>query len=199
MSIVTPNVSSEAIVSAPVPVCSGTRELEQKVTEKPVTEKSASKRKSPPKFHRINEVRQQQGVSIRTAARHLKLDTATVREQENATTDLKISDLCRWQEVLEVPLADLLVDNGAPLSQPVMERARLVRLMKTAAAIEEKAESSSVKRLAKMMMDQLIEVMPELKEVSAWHSVGQRRSLDEVGQIVERRLRDDFFMSHRDE
>ena len=69
----------------------------------------------------------------------------------------------------------------------------------SAAAIAEKAESDSVKRLAEMMIDQLIEVMPELKEVGPWHSVGQRRSLDEVGQVVERRIRDDFFSSFRDE
>jgi hypothetical protein len=41
--------------------------------------------------------------------------------------------------------------------------------------------------------------MPELQEVGPWHSVGQRRSLDEVGQVVERRIRDDFFSSFRDE
>jgi hypothetical protein len=32
--------------------------------------------------------------------------------------------------------------------------------------------------------------MPELKEVSPWHSVGQRRSLDEMGRIAENPLGD---------
>ena len=41
--------------------------------------------------------------------------------------------------------------------------------------------------------------MPELAEVSAWHSVGQRRSLNEYGKVVDRRLRDDFFTAHREE
>ena len=150
-------------------------------------------------LHRIAEVRNQQGVSLRTAARHLKSDLATVRQQEKATSDLRLSELAQWQELLDVPLVDLLVDSAAPLSQPVMERARLVRMMKTAASIAEKASSVEVQRMAKMLIDQLIEVMPELKEVSPWHSVGQRRSLEEVGRVVERRLRDDFFVVFRDE
>ena len=121
-----------------------------------------------------------------------------VRMQEDETNDLRISDLLRWQQVLGVPLQDLLVDPGTSLSTPVMERARLVRLMKTAAAIKENAESVGVQRLAEMLIQQLVEVMPELGEVSAWHSVGQRRSLEEYGRIVERRISDDFFNKYSD-
>lgn len=150
-------------------------------------------------LHRVAEVRKQQGVSLRTAARHMKRDIGSVREQEKETSDLRISDLLAWQQVLDVPLVDLIVDNAAPLSQPVMERARLVRMMKTAAAIAEKANSIEMKRMARMLVEQLIEVMPELSEVSPWHSVGQRRSLDEVGRIVERRMRDDYFTGFREE
>jgi hypothetical protein len=32
--------------------------------------------------------------------------------------------------------------------------------------------------------------MPELKDVSPWHSVGQRRSLDELGRIAEQPFSD---------
>ncbi len=74
-----------------------------------------------------------------------------------------------------------------------MERARLVRLMKTAASLKEKVKSVGAKRMATMLVQQLIEIMPELKEVSAWHSVGQRRSLEEYGKVIERRISDDFF------
>ena len=149
--------------------------------------------------HRVAEVRRQQGVSLRTVARHLKKDLATIRNQEKETTDLRLTELSEWQRVLDVPLVDLLVDSGSPLSRPVMERARLVRVMKTAASIAEKSDSVELDRLARMLIDQLVEMMPELSEVSPWHSVGQRRSLDEVGRIVERRLRDDFFHTSRDE
>jgi len=46
---------------------------------------------------------------------------------------------------------------------PVLERARLVRIMKTVAAISEKAESSSIKRLARTLASQLVELMPGWK------------------------------------
>ena len=150
-------------------------------------------------LHRIAEVRREQGVSLRSAARNLGTDISTARQQEEATTDLTLSQLIRWQKVLDVPLADLLVEPGTTLSQPVMERARMVRLMKTAAAIHEQTESTGVRRLATMLVEQLIEIMPELASVSAWHSVGQRRSLNEYGRVVERCIREDFFLAHHDE
>ena len=65
--------------------------------------------------------------------------------------------------------------------------------MKTAKAIQESAHNVSVKRLAKMLIEQLVEMMPELAEVSAWHSIGQRRTQDEVGRIAERPVSDNLF------
>ena len=44
------------------------------------------------------------------------------------------------------------------------------------------------------MKDQLIEIMPELADVGAWHTVGQRRSLDDLGCVFERRLSDDILL-----
>lgn len=145
------------------------------------------------KLHRIASVRQEQGVSLRSASRQMGRTMSTVRTQEEETRDLRISDLVRWQKALGVPLQDLLVDPSPPLSKPVMERAQMVRLMKTAAALQDTVTEEGPKRMTTMLVEQLVEMMPELKEVSAWHSVGQRRSLDEYGRIIERRISDDFF------
>jgi transcriptional regulator with XRE-family HTH domain len=142
-------------------------------------------------LHRVREIRLREGVSLRSAARHMGTDIRSLRMQERESTDLRLSDLLRWQKALEVPLTELVVDDEIPLSRPVMERARLVRLMKTAAAIHERAPSSGIKRMAQMMVDQLVEIMPELKEVSPWHQFGQRRSLEEFGRVVERTISDD--------
>ena len=150
----------------------------------------------PLRLHRINTVRRQQHVSLRTAARQVGTDIPTVRSQEDETADLRLSDLYRWQQVLDVPIADLLCDPGTPLSRPVMERARLVRLMKTAAAIQERADSAQVQRMAENLVQQLVEIMPELEDVNAWHAVGQRRSMDEFGRIMEHPIPDSFFGSH---
>ena len=102
--------------------------------------------------------------------------------------DLSLSDLHRWQEALDVPIAELVEEPGAHLSKSVMERAKMVRLMKTATSIQEKSQTDSLSRLAQVMVDQLVDMMPELEGVSAWHEFGQRRSLDEYGQAAERSL-----------
>lgn len=154
----------------------------------PPAEKSVAK-----PLHRINEVRQEQGVSIRSAARRMGLPMQEVRAQEDPTYDLKLSQLHLWQEVLEVPLADLLVDSTGPLSTPVSQRARMLRVMKTAKALSESSHEPAVQRLAAMLINQLVELMPELQDVSAWHSVGQRRTQDEMGRIIERTIPDSFF------
>ncbi len=138
-----------------------------------------------PVRHRISRVRQQQGVSIRSAARRMGVPMEQVRREECPDSDLLLSDLIRWQVALEVPLADLLVDNDAPISAPVLKRAKWLRLMKTVKALQELDASPNVRRMAEMLETQVTEVMPELTDVGAWHSVGQRRTQEELGRVAE--------------
>ncbi len=152
---------------------------------------SASSEKKP--LHRIADVRRRQGISVRSAARRMHTSIDQVRRQEEPANDMLLSELLRWQQALDVPLADLLVESDGPLSEPIMTRARLLRIMKTVRAIKETATSSSIQRFATMLEQQLVELMPELKDVSAWHSIGQRRSPNEVGRTAERVLPDTFF------
>ena len=135
--------------------------------------------------HRIQEVRCQQGMSLRSAARQLGTDVRSVRAQEQPSCDLRLSDLYRWQSVLDVPIEELLVESSTPLSRPVAERAKMVRIMKTALSIQESATTAPQKRMADNLVEQLLELMPELKEIGPWHTVGVRRSLDDLGRIAE--------------
>jgi len=144
-------------------------------------------------LHRIADVRRRQGISVRSAARRMHTSIDQVRRQEEPANDMLLSELLRWKQALDVPLADLLVESDGPLSEPIMTRARLLRIMKTVRAIKETATSSSIQRFATMLEQQLVELMPELKDVAAWHSIGQRRSPNEVGRTAERVLPDTFF------
>ena len=97
-------------------------------------------------LQRLAQARKQQGMSLRTMARRLRVDVATVVEQEQETADLPLTTIYAWQKILDVPLGDLIEDSdGARLSASVLERARLVKLMKTAAAILENAHSKSLR------------------------------------------------------
>lgn len=137
------------------------------------------------RLNRLREVREQQGVSVRTVARHLHMDAAQVRQQEMPNADISLSDLYRWQSVLEVPISTLLVEENDPLSPAIAQRAKLVRIMKTVMALHEDPASRPVQTFVRNLMDQLVDLMPELKEVGAWPSVGQRRTTEELGKIVE--------------
>lgn len=143
-------------------------------------------------LHRVAEVRRQQGVSVRSAARRMGVSLEQVRREEEPSADLSVSDLHRWQKALEVPIADLLVEQESALSGPVLNRARMLRVMKTVRAIAEATREPGIGRMAKMLENQLLEIMPELEEVGAWHSVGQRRTQDEMGRIAERPVSDSF-------
>ena len=144
-------------------------------------------------LHRLGIVRRLQNVSERAVARHLKTENATIRQQERATSDLLLSQLYKWQEVLEVPVSELLVENNDPLSAAVLKRAQLVRVMKTALGILEAAKQKQVRRMAQTIIDQLIDMMPELKDVAPWHTVGERRRHDELGIAAERSLSENVF------
>ena len=108
-----------------------------------------------------------------------------VRSEERPDCDLRLSDLVRWQRALEVPLSDLLVDDDGPLSEPVMQRAKWLRLMKTIKALVELNASPAATRMAQMLQQQVTEVAPEMADVGPWHSVGQRRTQDEMGRVIE--------------
>ena len=90
-------------------------------------------------LHRIQEVRRLQGMSLRTAARQLGTDIRSIRAQEQATTDLRLSDIYNWQRALDVPISELLVDEDEPLSRPVRERGAMLKIMKTARSLVEGA------------------------------------------------------------
>ncbi|MCE9552854.1 MAG: hypothetical protein K8T91_05695 [Planctomycetes bacterium] len=144
-------------------------------------------------LHRIGLVRRQQGVSLRTVSRHWNVELAEVRQQQQEDTDLPLSQLYKWQQVLGVPVAELLIEGeDQALSDPVLRRAQLVKIMKTAVTLRETAREVRVQRLVATLVDQLIEIMPELAEVGAWHGSGNRRTLDDYGRAVEYRLSDDL-------
>ena len=149
-------------------------------------------------LQRLAAVRRQQGLSRRTVARRLNIEIEQVRQQESESSDLPLSMVYAWQKVLEVPVAELLVEAGDALTSPVLKRSQLVRLMKTVLAISEQTKQESVRRMVQTMVGQLVEIMPELANVSAWHTVGKRRRLSELGVAAQRRLGEEVFVD-RDE
>ncbi len=136
-----------------------------------------------PRLHRVDQVRQSQGLTERTVAKRMGLDIRSYRRIECPETDLSLTELSAAQRALEVPIVDLLEDNQA-LSRPVEERAKLVKVMKTAVAISEAQSNGRVSRLAEMLCEQLVDLMPELKEVGGWPQFGARRGKSAIGKAL---------------
>jgi hypothetical protein len=144
------------------------------------------------RLQQLGAARRRQGLSIRCVAQRLGRTVAEVRAQEDEVSDLLVSELYKWQSALEVPIEELLCEPDDSLSPRVLSRARLLRIMKTALAMRRQARSEAERRLARLLVDQLLEIMPELKEVSAWPTVGQRRTAEEYGRIAENPVSDDW-------
>ena len=151
------------------------------------------------RLHRLGTVRQQEEISRRTVARQLKTSITEVKRQEDETADLPLSALYEWQKVLDVPMSELLLEPDEPLSSPVRNRAKMLRVMKTAVTILERARQAPVRRMAQMLVEQLVELMPELEGVSPWPAVGKSRLPSEYGQVIHRRLPDEIFLDSDDE
>lgn len=145
---------------------------------------TADKPKPAKALHRIAEIRKQQGISERTVAKRLNVDVKRYREMEDPNYDLSLSELHALQGALEVPLVDLLEDRNT-LSRPVEERAKLVKIMKTAVAMREAQVNPRVTRMAEMLCEQLADLMPELAEVSGWPQFGARRGASAIGKALQ--------------
>ena len=145
-------------------------------------------------LHRLGVVRRQQGVARHTVARQLKIGVEEVRQQESEDCDLPLSRLYAWQKVLDVPVAELLVEPDDGVPSWILLRSQLVRLMKTVQAIAEKTKQESVRRMVQTMVGQLVEIMPELANVGAWNANGKKRRRSELGVTAERRLADAMFV-----
>lgn len=135
--------------------------------------------------HRIREVCQRQGVTLRTAARRLGIEMCEVRRQLDEHANLTLDELYAWHRILGVPVCELLVDSDEPLSNPVMQRTQLLKVMKTAVTIHESADRKPIERLATMLIQQLLDIMPELAEVGPWHGSGHSRGRTEGGRKIE--------------
>jgi hypothetical protein len=74
-----------------------------------------------------------------------------------------------------------------------MRRAQLIHLMKTALSIVEQRHNVSLRRMAQRMVDQLIEIMPELADITPLPAAGRPRGPDDYGRAAECTVPDQAF------
>lgn len=118
-----------------------------------------------PVLHQLRSVRRRQGISIRTVASRLGVDGDCLKAQEAETTDLPLSVLHQWAAALEVPVTELLIESAGELASPPLDKANLLRMVKTVQAILKHTRQSRIKYLGQMLVEQLVELMPELADI----------------------------------
>lgn len=184
---ISPRLDDAVVFNAPPEKSAKSRPLKS-------PQSSRSEPRSPEKstrpLHFIAETLEKQGAHLVGCARRLGLSTTEAAEQTRPDADLKLSQLYAWRAALDVPLAELLpLEDVVP--DPIRNRALLLRTMKTARQLQELSRGSRLERVAESLVEQLIELMPELAATPAWPSVGQSREPRDVG-VAARRVDSEF-------
>jgi transcriptional regulator with XRE-family HTH domain len=147
-----------------------------------------------PVLHRLAAVRREKGLSLQAMAARLRVDVETVRQQEQATSDLPLSILDRWRQALDVPLGELLIEASHPLALPPIPERKTAELLEAALAILKQTKQTGIRRMAHTLVDQLVELRPELKSLATQCGAGSGQLLDAQGQSVGHELPLDVFL-----
>lgn len=134
--------------------------------------------------HRIAEVMEQEGVSARGLALRLGTTRSNLMKTIDPTHDMKLSELYQLQAALRVPASELLAASYDGLPPEILQRTRLLRMMRTVRSIQEISTEEQIQVLAMRLVEKLTEIMPELEGVSAWPIKGQPRKSHELGAIA---------------
>ena len=137
-------------------------------------------------LHRLAVMRNEQGISLSKIAKMLGITIAEARRQELETTDLLLSQLYCWRNVLETSIGDLLIEPEHIPTNPIKCRSQLVKMMKSVRSILETTKEKGTRTFAETLAALFIEMMPELQHITAWPSVGKAREQRDLGQAAYR-------------
>lgn len=149
-------------------------------------------------MHRIREVRENEGITIGAMARRMKRTVSELKRQECEDADLRLSEIYRWQSALKVPLMELLAEPGYGVSAEIRHRAGLTRVAKTARSLLRSSRTPATQRLAESLVEQLVEIMPELEEQGAWPDRGVPKAATELGRVAEQVVDSHWFTMDND-
>ena len=135
--------------------------------------------------HYIAETLKNQDLTIEQCARKLGVSVDEARRQLDPEANLTLSQLFDWSEVLDVPLPELLPFDSNT-SDPIRNRALLLRVMKTARQLQRSSRNTPIEYVATTLVDQLLEIVPEFAVVEPWPSVGKCRAAKSEGLAARR-------------
>ena len=158
----------------------------EKVFDSELLEEDIDYTAAPGRRHYIADVIKNQGISISLCAKRLGISQEEVLRQIDPKSNLSLRQLFDWSEALETPLPELLPFD-ASTSDPIRNRALLLRIMKTARQIQSLSVNTPVQYAAETLVRQLLELVPDFYMIEAWPTVGQSR-ISKVDRISTMRV-----------
>lgn len=151
----------------------------QEVSDEDISERRVGRR------HYIAETLRNQELTLEQCARKLGVSVDEAARQSEPDSNLTLSQLFDWSEVLDVPLPELLPFDSNT-SDPIRNRALLLRVMKTARQLQRSSRNTPFEYVATTLVDQLLEIVPEFAVVEPWPSVGKSRVAKSEGLSARR-------------
>ena len=100
----------------------------------------------------VRTVRQREEVSLNALARRTRLKESELERLEDENCDLPVSMLYRLAEGLRVPVEELLPGQKSTISEPIRQRASLLRIARTAHTILAKSKHKTTRHLAQTLV-----------------------------------------------
>lgn len=132
--------------------------------------------------HRLQEARIRAGVTLRALSSRTGIPLRRLQRQE-ASNDVSLNDLLRWQEALGVPLAELVDGPNDELAEMNRVRAGLVKIMRSVRSLQQTKLSEPQEAFVENLQTTLQTLMPELDAVRSWPVYGERRSTRSLPRI----------------
>jgi hypothetical protein len=147
-------------------------------------------------LQRIGEVQLRKGIRPRTLHSCLRrlgwrLSLAAIKELEDPRADLLVSELWLVAEALEVSVEDLCCEGAADIPALALTKRGMTGMLKKAERILEQCHAESrTGRMAAVLIEQLIELEPDLRAPHAkWEAEQARRPL--AGLLFREQAEDD--------
>lgn len=153
---------------------------------------------APRGLHRLAAVRRERRLSPEALAKRLRIDVDLLRAFEQEQADMPLSLVYRCQQALGASLRELLVSESDPLALPSVERTKLAEWLQTVVAILQEAKQPAIRRMAHNLVDQIVELAPELKLLAAQSQAGCAQLLDDQGCSASKPLSEEVFLDPSD-
>ena len=137
------------------------------------TETAAETKKNGETFHNIREIRTRKGISLDYCAEEIGISLEAAREQEKPTSNLCISQLIKWADVLNVQYSEILGPEEGDLDDPIFHLEELLEVRELAKSIHGGTREENTHYVAENLITVLDNLILDSRDVAGGDNFGQ--------------------------